>query len=162
MIEDKSLIDTYIANGIKIVRAKGYHKVYNPNRDYKVAKQSVDSAYTSEDFAGATSEEAFEWLNESGWIGALFPSNIIILDFEDEDKKAQIDELNKSLNLSPSIQNTQNGWHYIYKIPESVDLSSNPKVKLKLGIEVTYRVGGRNYIIVEPSPDRNWECFYDK
>jgi hypothetical protein len=150
-----NIIDSYCDNGFKAIRCKGYNPTYNPDKDYKNAKTPVTKGFTAPNYKGLTLDEIKAWEKTGGWVGWVIPKGYIALDVEDRESIAVIDQLCKEKNLSPAVHLTKNGRHYIFKL--SKDLSAASSVFTKCGIEVTYRIGGKNYLILAPTDGRSWQ-----
>ena len=149
------LNNMYIDNGFKAIKCKGYHPKFNHSKDYKSAKVSITADYTKIYYKSLTIAEIRDWVKQGGWVGWVIPKGYIALDVEDHDSIAFIDLLCREKNLSPAVHITKNGRHYIFKLSE--DLSVSSSVLTKCGIDVTYRIGGKNYLILAPTDDRRWQ-----
>jgi len=155
MNNDYTLFERYIEEGFKAIRCKGYIRRYNPQADYDTAKQAIDAGFTKEDFEGLKFEEAVEWVEREGWVGWLIPEGYIALDVEGAYKVQLVELICKTLGLNPLIHVTDRGKHYIFKLLENVPASSGTYTRC--GLKVTYRVGGKNYLILAPINERYWE-----
>jgi archaellum biogenesis ATPase FlaH len=157
MIEFKTLFRRYEKQGFKPVRCKGYHPHYNPKKDYKIAKEPVDIGFTKSDYKGFNEEQLLEWVKQGGWIGWLIPEGYIALDMEDKDSIGFAESYCKCEHLEPGIHVTNRGKFYFFKLSTKLSASSN--VYTRCGLEVTYRVGGKNYVILAPINKRDWESW---
>lgn len=148
---EHSLFNTYLSEGFKPLRCKGYNPHYNPKKDYKIAKQAIDEGFTKDDFSGLSLEEIEAWEKTGGWIGWVIPKGYIALDVEDKESCIYLESILKD----PAKHNTNRGKHYLCKT--NGKLSASSEVYTKAGIKVTYRVGGKNYLILAPINNRSWE-----
>jgi putative DNA primase/helicase len=153
----KDLFKDYIKEGFKPVRCKGYHKKYNRSKDYKVAKEPVDKGFTDKSFKGINLNEIKQWRKEGGWIGWVIPEGYIALDAEGDYKILLIEFICKKKRIYPSIHITNNGKFYIFKLNE--DLPASSSIYTKSGLDLTHRIGGKNYIILAPVNGRTWEKY---
>ena len=158
MKKDKTLEEKYglyTASGFKALQCKGWHKQYNPKTDYKTAKEAVTKGFTGQEYRGLSLVECEEWIEQGGWICWTIPKGIIALDIEDDDTVAYIISLCKKQGIPPGIHKTKNGWHIFFSCTN--DISADSNAIMKMGAKVTYRVGGKNYLILSPTEDRYWE-----
>lgn len=151
-----TLNDQYISHGFKALRCKGYHPKYNHGKDYKIAKEAVDSGFTEEDFSGLTLSEIEAWEKTGGWVGWVIPEGYIAIDVEDSVSIDYIKTLCRMLNINPPVHNSNKGKHFFFKLTQK--LSAASKVITKSGLKVTYRIGGKNYLILAPTNGRSWEA----
>lgn len=157
MIKFKILFRRYRKQGFKPVRCKGFHVHYNHENDYQIAKEPVDAGFTKEDYKWPNEKELLKWIKQGGWAGWLIPEGYIALDLEDKDSIKSIESYFKSKNLEPGVHNTNRGKFYFFKLNDKLTASST--VYTRCGLEVTYRVGGKNYVILAPINNRDWESW---
>jgi hypothetical protein len=150
-----TLFNTYLEEGFKAIKCKGYHPKYNPNKDYKIAKIPCIKGFTKENYISPTMQEVNEWVERGGWIGWLIPKGFIALDVEDKENIGYLESICHEKGIKPAIHLTKNGKHYLFKLDKK--LSASSEVNTKAGIEVTYRIGGENYLILAPIDKRRWE-----
>lgn len=155
-----NLHEHYQKLGFKALKCAGFHPSYNketdPEKRYKRAKEAIVKDYTSVSFKGLHSTEIQEWESLGGWVGWLIPKHLLALDVEDRDSILFIREDLASCNIYPPIHVTNNGLHLFFKKSE-IDLSATTKVFTKSGVNVTYRIGGKSYLILAPTNGRSWE-----
>lgn len=156
----KKLIQKYFKNSYKSIKCKGYTK-YNKNNDYSQSKTPITKNFTKKEYESFSESECIEWINQKGWIGWLLPGELIAIDVEDNNKIRQIFELleKQGIKNNTGIHKTKNGYHFIFK--NSKNVKGGSKTTTNLGFDVTYRLGGKNYLILEPAPDRYWKNFVD-
>lgn len=164
IMNELKLFNLYLEQGFKLIKCKGYNSECNPYtkgttaeeklKAYDTAKQPIDRGYTKEDFTGVSPEEATLWLKYGGWLGCLIPKGYIALDVVDF-RNEYFESICRQLGIDPSIHKTPNGKFYLFQLKH--DLKAATQVHTKSGIELTYRVGGKNYIILAPVPSREWE-----
>lgn len=145
----------YIAHGFKALHCKGMNPKYNPLLDYDTAKQAIDSGFTKKDFSGLTLPEIVAWEKTGGWVGWVIPKSYIAIDVEDGVSIDYIKALCRTLNIKPPVHNSNKGKHFFFKLTQK--LSAASKVVTKSGLKVTYRIGGKNYLILAPTNGRSWE-----
>ncbi|MFH1211701.1 MAG: DUF3987 domain-containing protein, partial [Candidatus Woesearchaeota archaeon] len=150
----------YTEHGFKALRCKGFHPQYNSQQDYSTAKQALDSGFTKEDFSGLTLSGIEVWEQAGGWVGWVIPKGYIAIDVEDGVSIDYIKTLCRTLNIKPPEHNSNKGKHFFFKISEN--LSAASEVFTKSGAKVTYRVGGKNYLILAPTNGRSWEVSFLK
>jgi hypothetical protein len=155
MIDFKDLFRRYERQGFTPLRCKGYHVQHNPKRDYEKAKRPVDSNFTSKNFRGVSLEKALNWINQGGWIGWVIPPGLVVIDVENKTDIVLIKKFCTEKHISPPEHNTNKGKHFFFKYKD--DLPGSSSVFLKCGIEVTYRIGRKNYLILPPINERSWE-----
>jgi len=153
--EGKEVYKTYYDLGFKPIRCKGYHPRYNPKQDYRTAKEPVDKGFTADTYLAPSLSEIEEWEDQHGWTGWLIPKGYMALDVEDSWSIKYLEGHFIASGVKPLIHITNNGKHYFFKLKG--DLSATTEVYTKLGVSVTYRVGGKNYLIMAPLNGRRWE-----
>jgi hypothetical protein len=149
------ILSQYKADGFNAILCKGYHPQYNPTGDYKIAKTPVSTGFTSEAYVPPSEEECQKWLAEGGWLGFLVPPGVLVLDVEDQDAIDQIEIIIMEQRLTVGVHKSRNGKHYFFRADT---YSANSQMLVKSGLKVTYRVAGKNYLILAPSdhPHRKW------
>lgn len=154
-----ALFQKYLNEGFKALRCAGYNSRYNQEqvteKKYKRAKESIDKGFTKDDFRGLSLQEIESWEKTGGWVGWLIPKGYIAIDAEDPVTINYIENLCKQKKLSPAVHITNNGKHFFFKLP--VNLTAASEVFTRGGPMVTYRVGGKNYLILAPTNRRSWE-----
>jgi putative DNA primase/helicase len=145
----------YISHNFKALRCKGYNTKYNPDKNYKTAKEALDKGFTKDNFPGLSLQEIEDWEKTNGWIGWLIPKGYIVLDSEEQDDIEYIKTLCKQLNIIPPEHNTNKGKHFFFVLIKN--FSGASEVFTKSGLKLTYRIGGRNYLILAPTNGRTWE-----
>jgi len=145
----------YIEAGFKAIRCKGYHSSHNSERDYGKAKEPIDTGFTQEGFRGMSLKEIRAWIAQEGWVGWVVPKGYIALDVERAYKISTLESICNEKEIKPSKHRSNNGKHYFFKLNEDLPGSSN--IYTKSGLELTYRVGGKNYLILAPVNKREWE-----
>jgi putative DNA primase/helicase len=151
----RDIFKDYIKEGFKPVRCKGNHPKYNSTNDYKTAKEPVDKGFTDKSFKGINLKEILQWMKQGGWIGWVIPEGYIALDAEGDYKISLIESICKKKRIHPSIHITNYGKFYLFKLKK--DLPASSSINTKSGLELTYRIGGKNYIILAPVNGRTWE-----
>ena len=151
----KADVQSYYEYGFKAIRCKGYDKKYNPENDYKTSKEPVDSGFTNDDFSGLTLLEIESWEKAGGWIGWLIPKGLIILDVENSETISYIKSLCNKLKIITPQHKTNSGKHFFFRTNKQ--LTGASEVFTKSGVTVTYRMGGKNYLILSPTNNRSWE-----
>ncbi|MBF0555335.1 MAG: hypothetical protein HQK96_12405, partial [Nitrospirae bacterium] len=154
----EELIRRNIANGFIPIKCCGYHPGHNYMRDYKSAKISIQTGFTEESFVPQPVNELLNHHYQGGWIGSVIPKGYVILDVEDTNTINLIEYINKNRQLIVGVHKSRNGKHYIYKCSEDI---SGSTYYCTAGSEITYRAGGKNYMIFAPSDagNRAWENF---
>jgi hypothetical protein len=145
----------YITFGFKALRCKGFNPSYNSQKDYKTAKEAIDTGYTDSNFQGLSLPEVEAWEKTGGWVGWVVPRGYIAIDVEDPESISYLKSLFHSKGIIPPEHNTNKGKHFIFRTDKH--LPGSQKIFLKCGLEVTYRVGGKNYLILSPTNGRTWE-----
>jgi hypothetical protein len=151
--------EKYTEAGFKALKCRGYNpecKVTNDNLRNN-AKIPYTHGFQKESFRGTSLEECNIWMKKKGWIGWVVPKNYIVLDVDkDPNHIAQIDSLIEQRGIDVPVHNTTNGKHYIFAVEK--EYSANTAALLRLGFNVTYRIGGKSQLILAPmEPERNWE-----
>lgn len=153
--EEKELHDRYRKNGFLPVLYRGYHPKYNPGKDYKTAKKPITEGFTKPDYIGPIDQEIKEWKEAGGWIGWLIPEGLIILDVDrSKEDEEDVLEICHFRNIHPGVQKSKHGIHVVFITEHKLRATSD--LYTKSGIRLTYRVGGKNCILLEPSPDKKW------
>jgi hypothetical protein len=147
----------YLSEGFIPLLCKGYHPKYNPKRKYKTAKEPAFSGWNSPDYVPPTLAEIEAWEKEGGWAGWLIPKKIIVLDIEDPEDIARVRAICRARGIEPAIHQTNNGLHFFFLTDR--ELSALSEVFTKCGVKVTYRVGGKNYLILAPTNGRTWDLW---
>jgi hypothetical protein len=153
--ETPRIFKWYVEQGFRAIRCKGYHSKYNKEKDYKTAKEPIDGRFTDNDFKGIPVEDAEKWCHDGGWMGWLIPKGYIAIDVEGDYKVSLVEDICQILGLKPLVHVTKNGKHFLFKSED--DLSGASSIFTACGLEVTYRVGGKNYLILAPVDGRRWE-----
>lgn len=161
------LYSKYTANSYRVIFSTGY-SARNEFRDlrdamaYAAAKKPIGAAWQKAE--NRTLAQCREWLNQEGWLAVVMPENLIAVDVDGHPtKQAQYAALNKKHEKGCGIHQSTNGKHYVYLLPrdsaERDKIKASSAVLTKCGLILTYRVGGKSNIIVEPTPGRVWETF---
>ncbi len=150
-------LQLYIDEGFKPIFCHGYS---NGNREYQKAKVPISNGYTDKSYVPPTITECLKHISKKGWMGWLVPEGVVALDiadgnnaFENEHDLNTIQKYVKRKGIEPGIHKSKNGYHYLFK---GVGIPGDSKGICKLGLYVTYRVGGKNQLILYPAPDREW------
>ncbi|MDM7988632.1 MAG: hypothetical protein QUS13_15005 [Smithella sp.] len=146
----------YLAIGFKALRLKGYHPDFNPQGDYKTAKQPVDKGFTEKDFNGLTIEEIEKAEKQGFWIGWLVPAGYIIIDSENPEVIKSMDAIAQMTNCS--VQKTNRGKQYLFRCNDK-DIPASSEYFCAGGYPVTPRVAEKNYVIMPSTNGRTWECW---
>lgn len=149
----------YLNVGFTPLLCKGYHPRFNPDKDYKVAKEPVSRGWTSPDYTPPAIKEISGWENDGGWVGWLIPEGYIALDNEDKEGLALQDSIYEAQNVNPAVHMSNNGCHDFFRTPKNAELRAQSEVYTRCGIKVTYRVGGKNYLILAPTNERRWDVW---
>jgi len=155
MLTDLSIFNDYLKEGFKPILCKGYHPKFNQKKDYKTAKEPIIQGFTKTDYRAPSKSEIKKWMEKDGWIGWLIPKGYIALDVEDSGAIRYIENFCKQKGIQPLVHITNKGKHFFFKIEKDVSAAST--VYAKSGIKVTYRVGGKNYLILAPINGRQWQ-----
>lgn len=164
----------YTAAGFKPLRLNGYNEEYQqknieylksqgktgPEIDrYKIAKHplfNMEKNFTAETYAGASLDSLIENYENDGWVGLVVAPGYIVLDVDkDRHSIQQVEFFIKNKNYKTNITKTQNGLHIYFKDP-SGKIKGSDDVFVKAGFKITFRAGGKNYIIPPPSNGREW------
>lgn len=149
----------YLNEGFKPLRCAGYNSTYNqeidPEKKYKRAKEAIDEGFTKNDFVSLSMQTIEAWEKTGGWVGWLIPKGFIAIDAEEQEAIEYIKNLCKKLNIIPPEHNTNRGKHFFFKLNKN--LSAASEVYTKSGFKLTYRIGGKNYLILAPTNGRSWE-----
>lgn len=154
------MIRKYLDAGFKAIKCKGYNPKVNrqikgSDAAYKEAKAALTTGFTSPDYVSLTKDEIIAWELSGGWIGWVIPAGIIALDVEESEDIEFIKTLCAELGIAPAAHKTTNGYHFLFRASE--DIKAQTKAGINCGLEVTYRVGGKNYLILAPTLGRSWE-----
>ncbi len=150
--------NTYTANRLKPVLTVGYsyrNKETDPKKRYKKAKAPFVEGFTNDDYIPPSLEGCITWIKKGGWIGWVIPKGVVVLDVEDEDAIQYIKAICKQKGIQPAIHRTNNGVHFFFKCNDNIPADS--KAITRAGIPVTYRIGGKNQLILAPINNRSWE-----
>ena len=150
---DPSYTD-YQASGFKPLFCKGYHPKFNPTKNYKTAKEAVSFGFTLPGYQPPPLKEIQDWEKAGGWPGWVIPKKVIVLDVEEAGDIAQVKDICQARSLEPGIHQTNNGLHFL--LLTDLELPAASTLFTKCGIKVTYRVGGKNYLILAPTNGRKW------
>jgi hypothetical protein len=157
--DNSDLFTLYRQNGYKPVLCKGYHRQYNPNQDYKIAKQPKDQGFTSKNYVGPTDEVIEKWISEGGGVGWVLPEGVLVVDYDDgADDEQLIESIYLKDRINPGVAKTNNGKQAVFKNPGGI---SGIKQYCKIGPLVCYRIGGKNQCIWPPTNGRTWDVWKD-
>jgi len=150
---DTTILQKYI--GLKIIKCKGYHPDYNPEKNYRKAKEPVGKWKEAEILTEDKLYEFENWLNNNGWIGLVIPDSYVALDIEGEEWTYIHDFFNLyDFNRLEHISNF--GGHIIFKLNNN-KITNRSNIITKIGIILSaYRKGEESYIVVSPSNNRRW------
>lgn len=163
----KELYQQYTKNNYRVILTTGYSHL-NEFRDlknaqaYAIAKKPVASGWQKS--AGVSLDQCVEWTNQGGWLAVVLPEHLVAVDVDGsiEDQNLYAILNNKTTSKS-GVHKTNNGRHYIYKLPADAAarerIKSAADVMARCGLLLTYRLGGKSNIIVAPSNGREWEQF---
>lgn len=152
-------MNQYRKSGYKPVLCKGYHPKYNPEHDYRIAKQPKDAGFTSETYVGPADETIDVWISEGGWVGWVLPEGVLVVDYDNGvDDEHLIESIFSKNGIAPGIVKTNNGKQAVFKDPGGI---SGIEQYSKLGPLVCYRVGRKNQCIWPPINGRTWEAWQD-
>jgi hypothetical protein len=154
MTNEQPNYETYIQEGFKPVLCKGYHKKYNPTGDYRTAKEPIEKGYQKPEFQGKSLEELDKWLAAGGWVGCVIPPGYMAIDCEDREGLIYSKSVYRSAGIEPAMAITNNGEQHLFKCSGSYPAAT--AVFTKSGLKVTYRIGGKNYLILPPINGRTW------
>jgi hypothetical protein len=153
--EFETFFRQYSGIGFKPLFCHGYS---GGSKDYKKAKTPTIEGWTKTDYQAPTLRQCEDHIAKAGWIGWLIPEGVIVLDVEDTNSIGVLEAYLKAKNLHPPIHRSRNGKHYFFS---GNGISGSSKEFTRLGISVTYRVGGKNYLILAPCDERSWEVPLD-
>jgi hypothetical protein len=156
---EQHLTANYRNAGLIPLLCKGNHPDQNTTQDYDIAKQPAYPGWNSADYIPPDNEKIESWAKAKGWIGWRLPKGIIAIDVEVPEDIACIKENCRERGIEPGIHETNNGEHFLFSADR--DFSAASTVFTKSGIKVTYRVGGKNYLILAPTNNRSWERWKD-
>ncbi|MEZ7892703.1 MAG: hypothetical protein QMC67_13240 [Candidatus Wallbacteria bacterium] len=151
------LYSQYKKANFRLIRTKGYNPKYQDySKDaYSNAKEPIEKNFTSSDFKESSYEEIKQHIENGGWLGVLIPKGYISLDIDkDHHSIDQALEVIKKRNYKTNLAKTKNGYHAYFK--DLADLKGSTDVFVKHGYKLTYRAGGKNYVVVPPSDGREW------
>ena len=165
MSEVVELVRLYLEEGFKLMKCIGENPRLNrfiktdAKKAYKTAMIPLVKNFTNADFEGINAGEAVQWIEQKGYIGCVIPRGNILLGLNnDYFKIAYLESICAKLGIDPSIHNIASGKQYLFKL--SKDLPAFPKVYTKSGIKVTYKVGGKGFIMLTPSQSKSdWELW---
>ncbi len=154
------MIEKYIKEGFKVIPLKGYSSE-NPTQNYKIAKEPAQGVhgFTAQKFIGLNCIDAEKKLSYGYWLGGVIPPNTIFIDVEGEAVN-WLGLFFKTEQVEPSIQKSRNGVHYGFKYSEN-GIRGDSNAFCRAGFELTYRVGGKNYLVLAPSDGRTWDVWKD-
>ncbi|MCG2722284.1 MAG: hypothetical protein L6290_09765 [Thermodesulfovibrionales bacterium] len=157
--DSDTLFRFYRAEGFRPVKCKGYNPRYdNPKytaeERYKVAKEALNKGYTKDDYSGPDNDEIEQWLQTKGWLGWIIPKGYVALDVEDAASIKYLETICRNKAIEPAIHCSKNGRHFLFKSSENLSAATVPT---KAGFGVTYRVGGKSYLILAPIENRSWQ-----
>ena len=154
--KDDPTYEDYFSAGFTPLFCKGYHPKYNQKKDYKMAKQPVFSGWNSSGYNPPSVKEILDWEKRGGWVGWVIPEGSIAIDNEDKVGTILLNGIYRCRGIEPPIHDTNYGHHDLFKIPDGVSLSAASEVYTQCGLKVTYRVGGKNYLVLAPTNGRFW------
>ncbi len=135
---------------------KGYHKSFNPEKNYNVAKepirkwQDINNRYLL--------SELENHFRSGGWIGMVLPPNIVVVDVDRKQNDDEAEEKVRKLVGAFGIPyaRTPNGYHLFFLLNEP--MAQTIARPTPVGLIVDYRVGGKGYIVypLSGTPDREW------
>lgn len=144
----------YTELGFKAVLLKGYSAAYNVEKDYKTAKAPCHNGFMDASYIPPASEDIVKWCAAGGWIGWVVAPEYHIVDTEDNYVIKFIDFLCRKLEITPAVNITNRGRQYVFTT--DVDLLGESEQFTTIGIPVTYRASGKNYVIQPPVNGRTW------
>jgi hypothetical protein len=147
----------YLEAGFVPLLCKGYNPKYNRGKVYRAAKEPITMGFTSSGYKPPAHNEIVAWEEAGGWTGWVIPKGVIALDVEDPEDVSRVEQIYQEKGISPAIHRTNNGVHFFFHTDQ--DLPAASKVFTKCGVTVTYRVGGKNYLILAPTNGRTWELW---
>lgn len=140
-----------VCNMLRFVKCMGFT---NGNSDRQTAKRPLIRDWTK---STMTEEEKQSWLSAGGWIGMVVPNDIIVVDVDNLDDSEILDSILNDHGYKYACMKTLKGRQFFFKAPAS-SIKGATKVKTGLTIEVDYRAGGKNQVIIPPSEAcRTWE-----
>lgn len=156
-----NLYEIYLMNGFRSLKCAGFNPEFNREKDqakkYKRAKEPITTGYTEATYKSLSAKEIEAWGEKQGWIGWVIPKGYIAIDSEDAIVNNTIETFCNRNGIDPSIHITNNGKHHLFRTPN--DLPAASKVFTKAGFPVTYRIGGKNQLILAPVNGRTWACW---
>jgi len=160
---DDPTYQDYLDNDFVPVLCNGYHPKYNPRtenpeNDYKAAKKAAFSGWNSPDYVKPTLDRIAEWERSKGWLGWRLPNGIIAADVEDSEAIGHLRMICQEKQIVPAVHKTNNGIHVFFQTMRE-NLPAASKIYTECGVKVTYRVGGKNYLILAPTNGRTWEIW---
>lgn len=159
-MNDARFIEKYVQAGFKLIPLKGYSPE-NPQKDYKFAKTPAQGVrgFTEENFTALSVEDAERKLSEGFWLGGVIPKNLLFIDAEDE-KVNWLNSYFQTIQVDPSVHTTKKGVHYGFKY-QGNGISGDSMAFCKAGFKITYRAGGKNFLVLAPSDGRTWKLWKD-
>ena len=138
---------------------KGYHPDLNPGKDYKTAKtpRPASVSFTKADYDRPTQTEIDAWVKEGGWVGHLVPKGMHVIDVEDPNKIQVIRDICRQAGITVPVNQTNNGVQFVFRVSEENSLGGQSEIITRSGLPVTYRAGGKNYVILPPTNRRTWD-----
>ena len=159
----KSFLSLYLKNRFFPIHCNGYHPEKNQEKDpekaYKMAKKPTYAGWNKPGYVAPALEEIEVWEKAGGWIGWRIPEGAIYLDVEDQEDTDNVKTICHLKNIMPGIHQTNKGLHFGFSTDQQYPADST--VFTKSGIKLTYRVGGKNYLILAPTNERRWEAWKD-
>jgi P4 family phage/plasmid primase-like protien len=161
--DEKNIYSLYLKNGFLPLFCNGYHPKHNREKDrekaYKLAKEPTYAGWNKPDYVAPTLGEIGAWEKAGGWIGWRIPEGSIYLDVEDKEDTAEVREICHLKGINPGVHCTNKGFHFGFIT--DLKLPAASIVFTKSGIRLTYRIGGKNYLILAPTNNRRWEVWKD-
>lgn len=131
--------------GAKVIKLRGYSR---NNKDYKKAKMPP-YGYKWKDEPCLTDSEILHWLTQGGWIGAVIPRGMIIIDVDSTLQGKFVKELLEGENIHHHAIKTPNGWQFIFKAEsqETNEIKQVAKFYSQLGVIVDTKPSESGYIV---------------
>jgi uncharacterized protein (DUF927 family) len=136
-----------IMPGARIIKLRGYS---NGNADYSKAKVPVGSWKKS---PSLNDEQINSWLSKKGWIGAVIPNGLYVVDFDNEENGQLVKELLEGENVDHHAIQTPHGMQFIFKgeSKQTQQQGLYSKYINRLGIAQDARTSTSNSYIVFPT-----------
>jgi hypothetical protein len=151
----------YLQTGFIPVLCKGDHPKYNPERDYAMAKIPAFRDWNSPNHTPPTLPEIEAWKEDGGWTGWIPPKGVIVLDVDKgQDDIDRVREICRARRIGPGVHRSNYGSHFCFATDR--DLPAASRVFVKCGLDVTYRVAGKNQVIFAPINGRTWEAWKER